>query len=274
MSFKAGLELNISSHMSQSTSGLNVFDLISHSIDELLKMEEASVQREKSIYNQMCDMKMQWTQQAKETIRIRQARAYLEAPIPQHTSNHWTKDGDWHRISNMVYKMSWHSYERSLYRVGRSGKREHGTVWGLTWSITLNALICPPIRYDTRKIAGQSDKMFDEKKDMERYLQGRIAAYAHLFTEISPPIPKDDEKYFCVHGVLLPGYTVENPDALKPDETKVDELLAFLDDGDIGGAPLSPPPEPEPETPSPQAIWEKHRKQRTGTSQRKQAPAR
>ena len=74
--------------------------------------------------------------------------------------------------------------------------------------------------------------------------------------------------------MLLPGYTVENPDALKPDETKVDELLAFLDDEDIGDVPLSPPPEPEPETPSPQAIWEKHRKQRTGASQRKQSPAR
>ena len=39
-------------------------------------------------------------------------------------------------------------------------------------------------------------------------------------------------------------------------------------------ARLSLPPEPEPETPSPQSIWEKHRKQRTGTSQRKQAPTR
>ncbi len=274
MSFEAGSELKISSYMSPSTSGLNISDLVSHPFSKLLEMEEASVQQEKDIYSQMCDMENQWIQQAKETIRIRQAKDYLEMPIPEHTSNHWVRDGDWHRISNMVYKMSWFSYERSPYRYSGSGKRKHDTIWCLTWSVTLNALICPPFRYDTREIAGQRDKTFLERADMEKYLQGRIKAYAHLFTEISPPIPKDDENYFCVHGLLLPGYTVENPDALKPDETKVDELLAFLDDEDIGDVPPSPPPEPEPETPSPQAIWEKHRKQRTGASQRKQSPVR
>ena len=46
---------------------------------------------------------------------------------------------------------------------------------------------------------------------MEKYLQGRINAYIHLFKEISPPIPAEHEKRFCVNGVLLPGYTVEAP---------------------------------------------------------------
>ena len=109
---------------------------------------------------------------------------------------------------------------------------------------------------------------------MEKYLQGRIDAYRNLFTEVSPQIPKEHEKCFCVYNRLLPGYSVENPDALKPDETKVDELLAFLDDGDIGGVPPAPQPEPEPETPSPQVVWEKHRKQRQSTGQRKRAPVR
>ena len=109
---------------------------------------------------------------------------------------------------------------------------------------------------------------------MEKYLQGRIAAYAHLFTEISPPIPKDHRKHFCVNGVLLPGYTVENPDTLKPDEAALDDLLSLLDEDEAGGKAPASPPVTQPEEKSPQAIWEKHRKQHTSGSQRKQSPAR
>ena len=65
---------------------------------------------------------------------------------------------------------------------------------------------------------------------MEKYLQGRIHAYAHLFREISPPIPADQVKRFCINGVLLPGYTVESPERT-PQEV-ADELLNFLDDED------------------------------------------
>lgn len=174
----------------------------------------------------------------------------------------------------MVYKMSWNFHERSPYRFSTSHKKSQATVFVLTWDVMLNAPYCPPIKYSGRKIAGQKDKIFSDKAEMEKYLQGRIAAYAHLFTEISPPIPKADQEYFCVHGVLLPGYTVEDPEALKPSEAEVDELLALLDDEEIGGEAPAPPSSPPPEDKSPQAIWEKHRKQRIGTSQRKQAPAR
>lgn len=274
MEFEPGIKLKIIHHISPSTSGLDISNLISLSSDELAALEEASMKQEETIYKQMCDMENQWAQQAKETVRIRHAKDYLRTPATLHTSNCWVKDGDWHRISNMVYKMSWRLYERSPYRYSGSGKRMHDTIWELTWEVSYNAPYRPPIMYSTRKIAGQSQKTFLDKTDMEKYLQGRIAAYANLFTEISPPIPKEDQNYFCIHGVLLPGYTVENPDALKPDETKVDELLAFLEDGEISDEAPAPPPEPEPETPSPQAVWEKHRKQRTGASQRKRAPTR
>ena len=40
-------------------------------------------------------------------------------------------------------------------------------------------------------------------------MQGRIKAYAHLFTENSPPIPDEYTRPFIVHGQLLPGYTTE-----------------------------------------------------------------
>ena len=68
---------------------------------------------------------------------------------------------------------------------------------------------------------------------MEKYLQGRIAAYAHLFTEISPPIPEEHKRRFYVNSVLLPGYTVETPVSDHPDPNAVDDLLSYLDDDDM-----------------------------------------
>lgn len=95
------------------------------------------------------------------------------------------------------------------------------------------------------EIAGQRDKRFTDKAAMEKYLNGRIAAYAHLFTEISPPIPQDQKGRFCVNGVLLPGYTVEAPERT-PQEV-ADDLLSLLEDGDLPeqseGGPPSPPSE-------------------------------
>ena len=51
---------------------------------------------------------------------------------------------------------------------------------------------------------------FYGKAAMDKYLQGRIKAYTHLFTEISPPVPKEHIRRFTVNGHLLPGYTVES----------------------------------------------------------------
>jgi hypothetical protein len=44
---------------------------------------------------------------------------------------------------------------------------------------------------------------------MEKYLNGRIKAYEHLFTDIFPKIPQEYVKFFTVNGLLLPGYTLE-----------------------------------------------------------------
>ena len=42
-----------------------------------------------------------------------------------------------------------------------------------------------------------------------KYLEERKRAYSHLFKELSPAIPVEYKQDFMVHGVLLPGYTVE-----------------------------------------------------------------
>ena len=52
------------------------------------------------------------------------------------------------------------------------------------------------------KIAGQNQKRYTDKNAAIKYLDGRKKAYSHLFTEISPPIPKEYEHHFMVHGTL------------------------------------------------------------------------
>ena len=60
--------------------------------------------------------------------------------------------------------------------------------WSLTWNVRTN----DPDGRGSAKIAGQDRKTFADKAAMEKYLARRMKAYDHLFTEISPPIPKDD----------------------------------------------------------------------------------
>ena len=58
--------------------------------------------------------------------------------------------------------------------------------------------------------AGQTRNDNTDKNAAIKYLDGRKKAYSHLFTEISPPIPKEYEHHFMVHGTLLPGYRLKD----------------------------------------------------------------
>lgn len=55
---------------------------------------------------------------------------------------------------------------------------------------------------------------------MEKYLNGRIKAYQHLFTEVSPPIPPEYAEHFKVNGQLLPGYAIEGEERAQPTAEK------------------------------------------------------
>ena len=97
-------------------------------------------------------------------------------------------------------------------------------------------------RYEKDGVAAlmpRSPKIYSDelKRDAaEAYINGRIAAYAHLFTELSPPIPEDKVRYFRANGHLLRGYTVA------PHEPTPDELLTFVDDHEISGVNLAVKP--------------------------------
>lgn len=216
-----GWEIEMSAHYYPDKKADRVAELIQLPREELTTMEEASVAQEKAIFSKFSEIEAEWRKQAAETIAIRKAREYLRALPVEHTSNQWkVNQFGWNVLSNMVYKMSYRASEN---------KTPDGTLINctLSWDIHYNTLQHPTPDYtgDGWKIAGQSDKRFATKEELERYLQGRIKAYAHLFTEVSPPIPKGEERRFSVNGILLPGYTVE-----ASLEERVEEMLSFLED--------------------------------------------
>lgn len=228
---KPGEELEISGYVYHGEGKTGVASLVILSMEELKQLEQDSMAKEKAIYQSMCDLFPSWIAQAKETVSIREAMEYLKTGPVEHTSNRWKLVDNYRReISNMVYKMVWWVHERSHYDVR---KKAHVTdAWDLRWYLSYNTVQNPDKNGSGWQIAGQDSKVFKDKAAMDKYLQGRVNAYAHLFTEISPPIPKGEEGRFSVHGVLLPGYTVE---------TTVDDLLALLDEEEGQEAPTPPP---------------------------------
>ena len=83
--------------------------------------------------------------------------------------------------------------------------------WTLRWGLYTNA----PHGNPMEKIAGQERKVFSSREELDKYLNGRIKAHDHYFTEISPAIPKEYADCFKVNGCLLPGYTIEGEEPAK-----------------------------------------------------------
>ena len=239
MSLKPGRELKISQYVALYTENLHLDELVKLPLDKLIEMEQESIAKEEAIYTKVENEVKEWAEQAKETIRARKAQEYRQIYPANHTSNYWVEDkhGN-HEISNMVYKMRYRIYEGTDYS---SNIKPRPVYWKLSWYVTFNIPPNPDYSGNGRQIAGQQGKKFKDRAEMEKYLQGRIKAYSHLFREISPSIPEDARKRFCVNGVLLPGYTVVAP---IPPPPNMDELLSLLEDGDIDA--LLQPEEPVP----------------------------
>ena len=192
----------------------DISGLTALSMEQLREMREESAAAEQAVYEDLKQRAAAWEAQAGQTLTIDKAIEYVRTPTVQHTSNQWeAADNDRHIISNSVYQMRYHSYEHTRY------DREKGQsvpyAWTLSWSVYTNS----PDGYGQAKIAGQ-EKKFADKAAMEKYLNGRIKAYQHLFTEISPPVPKEYADHFKVNGQLLPGYTVEGEERAQPPTEK------------------------------------------------------
>lgn len=193
--------------------------------EQLEELKKASAAKEKEIFGRICASTGEWHEQAQQTQQYQKAQEYARMLPVKHTGNQMQKgEYDWYEISNIVYRLTWREYEQTRY--DRGLQKSVTCAWELSWYLNYNTPRNPD---DTSggRIAGQERKHFSDHAALEKYLQGRIKAYAHLFTELSPPIPEEHQKRFCVNGLLLPGYTVEEH------RPTPQELLDFLEEQDI-----------------------------------------
>jgi len=189
----------------------DISPLTALSLAELMKLREESAAAEQTVFENLKVQAAAWEEQAGKTLLFDKAIEYTRVPEVKHTANKWQdEDNDRHTISNQVYKMSYHVYENTRY--DKAAQKSIPYSYMLSWNIYTNS----PHGYGQAKIAGQDRKVFADRAAMEKYLNGRIKAYQHLFTEISPAIPQEYAEHFKVNGQLLPGYTVEGEEIKQP----------------------------------------------------------
>ena len=202
--------------------------LVNASDFDLYELRTLAVSGEKKVFEQLKELAEVWEQKAALTMLIDRALSYKRVPQVEHTSNQWQQSHyrDTEIISNMVYKMSVSLYEDNHY--DNDTGQFVSDAWIVTWGVSLNT----PDEYRTKKIAGQDRKRFSNKDAALKYIDGRKKAYAHLFTEISPPIPERYADRFSKNGLLLPGYVVDGKPVLRTD-VKAADFLNALSDGDF-----------------------------------------
>ena len=179
-------------------------------LEQLQALREEYAAAEQAAFEALQEQAAAWDEQAGKTLAIDKAIEYVRTPEATHTANQWEATDYGKHISNRVYQMRYHISENTRY--DREKEKSIPYSWTLSWSIYTNS----PHNYGQAKIAGQERKVFADKAAMEKYLNGRIKAYAHLFTEISPSIPKEYAEQFKVNGQLLPGYSIEGEERTQP----------------------------------------------------------
>jgi len=180
--------------------------LVEQGKDSLEQLFSTSMAKEDAIYNQIMGLLNEWEQHAHQTSLIRMAIQYWNVKVIKHSSNQWHNGGKsdredfWMRErSNATYIM-W-------YRVHVHTERNTPVVWELSWAVTIQSHISSK---SGASIGGQYNKKFKSKEAMEKYLNGRIKAYEHLFQDEFPPIPQKYAQHFKIGGMLLPQYTIES----------------------------------------------------------------
>ena len=202
--------------------------LVNASDFDLYELRALAISGEKKVFEQLKELAEVWEQKASLTMLIDRALSYKRVPQVEHTSNQWQQSHyrDTEIVSNMVYKMSVSLHEDNHY--DNDTGQFVSDAWIVTWGVSLNT----PDEYRTKKIAGQDRKRFSDKDAALKYIDGRKKAYAHLFTEISPPIPERYADRFSKNGLLLPGYVVDGKPVLRTD-VKAADFLNALSDGDF-----------------------------------------
>ena len=188
---------------------------------ELLSLRAESAAAEQEVFDRLKEQAAAWEEQAGRTLFLDKALEYARTLPVTHTANQWEAPDEYRHIrSNMVYQMDYSISENTRY--DSAAQKSVPYSWTLRWSLRTNA----PGGYRQEKIAGQDRKVFASWEELDKYLNGRIKAHDHYFTEISPAIPKEYADCFKVNGCLLPGYTIEGEEPAKAAELPAQEETA------------------------------------------------
>ena len=185
-------------------------EMVKLPLAELLSLRAESAVAEQEVFDRLKEQAAAWEEQAGRTLFLDKALEYARTLPVTHTANQWEAPDEYRHIrSNMVYQMSYSISENTRY--DSAAKKSVPYSWTLRWSLYTNA----PHGNPMEKIAGQDRKVFSSREELDKYLNGRIKAHDHYFTEISPAIPKEYADCFKVNGCLLPGYTIEGEEPAK-----------------------------------------------------------
>lgn len=185
-------------------------EMVKLPLAELLSLRAESAAAEQEVFDRLKEQAAAWEEQAGRTLFLDKALEYARTLPVTHTANQWEAPDEYRHIrSNMVYQMDYSISENTRY--DSAAQKSVPYSWTLRWGLYTNA----PYGNPMEKIAGQDRKVFSSREELDKYLNGRIKAHEHYFTEISPAIPKKYADCFKVNGCLLPGYTVEGEEPAK-----------------------------------------------------------
>lgn len=196
-------------------------EMVKLPLEELLSLRAESAAAEQEVFDRLKEQAAAWEEQAGRTLFLDKALEYARTLPVTHTANQWEEPDEYRHIrSNMVYQMDYSISENTRY--DSAAQKSVPYSWTLRWSLYTNS----PHGNQREKIAGQDRKVFSSREELDRYLNGRIKAHDHYFTEISPAIPKEYADCFKVNGCLLPGYTIEGEEPAKAAELPAQEETA------------------------------------------------
>ena len=196
-------------------------EMVKLPLAELLSLRAESAAAEQEVFDRLKEQAAAWEEQAGRTLFLDKALEYARTLPVTHTANRWEAPDEYRHIrSNMVYQMDYSISENTRY--DSAAQKSVPYSWTLRWSLYTNS----PHGNQREKIAGQDRKVFSSREELDRYLNGRIKAHEHYFTEISPAIPKEYADCFKVNGCLLPGYTIEGEKPAKAAELPAQEETA------------------------------------------------
>ena len=196
-------------------------EMVKLPLAELLSLRAESAAAEQEVFDRLKEQAAAWEEQAGRTLFLDKALEYARTLPVTHTANQWEAPDEYRHIrSNMVYQMDYSISENTRYdSAAQKSVPYSGT---LRWGLYTTA----PHGNQREKIAGQDRKVFASREELDKYLNGRIKAHEHYFTEISPAIPKEYADCFKVNGCLLPGYTIEGEEPAKAAELPAQEETA------------------------------------------------